>query len=160
MDLLQCCKSALKYKRTKSAQWWRDIYREMERVKEWRVINAVQWIDVMFHFHICPASHPKCIKLNGFAWFAHCVCVCLCGQHCCLDKIYIVITENRRQQRQHHWMVMVMVTNTGWYWWSHKLLVIFFSTPVNTLFSFVRDGSNRKASTPGFWLCLIVCRAF
>lgn len=46
--------------------------------------------DVMFHFHICPVSHRNVSKLNGFGWLFH-----VHMQHCCLNKIYIVITEFR-----------------------------------------------------------------
>lgn len=91
MDLLQCCKSALKYKLTKSA------HNDGDGVKEWRVINAVQWIDVMFHFHICPAFPFEMYQIK---WICMVCLMCICvGNNVCLDKIYIVITENRRQQR-------------------------------------------------------------
>lgn len=68
---LQCCKSE---------------HSQKERPVLMSMINAVQWIDVMFHFHICPVSHRmyqiKWIWMGAF-----------CMQHCCLDKIYIVITK-------------------------------------------------------------------
>lgn len=107
------------------------------------VINAVQWIDVMFHFHICPVSHRNRIKLNGFGWFASYVwATLLFGQnlHCNHRRISVTGSE------------MVMV------WWAKRELVFFFSLLFLCCLHFVCDGSNRKRRQR--LLIMFVCRAF